>query len=62
MWYLLRPEKGIDFSRLELKMVVSCLVGAGNQTWVLWKNSVPSPPTFSAPAGRVPVLVTGNLK
>jgi hypothetical protein len=24
----------------ELRMVVSCLVGAGNQTWVLWKSNL----------------------
>ena len=37
-WFLWRPEEGIDLG-LELPTVVSCHVGAGNRTWVLWKSS-----------------------
>ena len=29
-----------DPLELELQMVVSLYVGAGNQTWVLWKSSL----------------------
>ena len=32
-------KKAWDSLELELQMLVSCHVGAGNQTWILWKNS-----------------------
>ena len=36
-----------DPQELELQMVVSCRVGAGNQTQVLWKsNQLSSPMSF----------------
>ena len=32
-------ERLLDTLRLELQTVVSCYVGGGTQSWVLWKNS-----------------------
>jgi hypothetical protein len=38
-WYSRRPVRALDSLELQLQMVVSKHVGAGNQTWVLWKGS-----------------------
>ena len=38
-YWLWRPEEGSDPLDLELQMVVSCHVGAGNWTHVFWKSS-----------------------
>ena len=38
-WCLWRPEEGIGCPERELQIVVSCHVGAGNLTWVLWEST-----------------------
>jgi hypothetical protein len=40
MQYLRTPEEDMRFLGLELQMVVSYHVDAGNQTQVFWENSL----------------------
>jgi hypothetical protein len=40
MQYPWKPKEGIRFPLgLELEVIVSHHLGAGNETWVFWKNS-----------------------
>jgi hypothetical protein len=39
VWCLRGQKRLLDLLKLDLGMVVSHLVDAGNQTWVLWKGS-----------------------
>lgn len=43
-WYGEGQRKMVDLPGLELQQVVSCHVGAGTLTWVLWKSSQWSKP------------------
>lgn len=45
-------KRASDSLELELQMIVSCHVGAGNQTLVLWKSSYtePSSPVLIFPS------------
>lgn len=44
LWFLRGQKKASDTLELELQIVMSCYVGAVNQTWVLCKSSKGSYP------------------
>lgn len=47
-----RPERGITPTDLELQMVRSCHVGAGNRTKVLWKSVLNPRPSLQPQEGK----------
>lgn len=49
VWCLQRPEEGMEFSSLELRMVVSHQIGAGNWTQVLCKAANTLKAVYLAP-------------
>lgn len=51
LYACLMPTEALDHVELEMQTVVKCLVGAGNQTWVLCQN--PSVLNSSAPVQNV---------